>query len=274
MAKIIKKSSELEADYSFHRKKGKSFLLFALPGVGGIILSVLFIFFAVGIAAVLSSIFKVFGVSVIATGAVGIIGFVLFAISALYSFIMFAISIYHFNRAHIYGMGLAGESATADIIARLPAGFYGIQNVVVSFEGKKSELDMVVVGPTGVFVVETKNRNGEIRGNYEDRNWTQYKVGRGGTPYSNDFYSPVKQVGTHIYRLAHFLRGKGAKVHIDGAVYLSNPEADVYIGGTPGNIPVFSYSTGGETALLRYITSGNAQLDAETIGKVCKLLIK
>ena len=80
--------------------------------------------------------------------------------------------------------GLAGEVATANFIAKFPDSFSGFQNLNVTYEGKKSELDMVVVGPTGVYIIETKNHNGHIQGNFESHDWVQFKTGRAGGQYS------------------------------------------------------------------------------------------
>ena len=273
MAKIFEKHSELREDYEFHRARSKRFFLLSLIGLLGATLGVLLVLGSGGLATILLALIKAAAISVL-VGSFSFVGIIIIVVSMLYSVTMIMLGAYHVNQATIYGKGLEGEDITADIIAKLPDGYYGFQNVTVVYDGKKSELDMVVAGPTGVFIVETKNRNGDIRGNFDDRTWTQYKVGRGGTPYSNDFYSPVKQVGTHIYRLSHFLRERGVKVHIDGAVYFSNPEADVRIGGRMGNIPVFACADNGGAELIRYIISGNGQLDNDTIGKVCRLLVK
>lgn len=274
MAKIYNKHSELRDDYDFHRGRAKRFFLLSLFGLIGIALGLLVAFGSGGIAAFLLAVLSVIPILSVLVGSFGLVGFLIIVASIIYMAIMLMLGGYHSNQATILGSGLEGENATADIVSALPEGFYGIQNVVVTFEGKKSELDMVVAGPTGVFIIETKNRNGEIRGNYGDREWTQYKIGRGGTPYSNDFYSPVKQVGTHIYRLAHFLREKGVKVHVDGAVYFSNPEAEVDIYGDAGNIPVFSYREDGDEAIIRYILSGKGELSTDIVRRVCQLLSK
>ncbi len=170
--------------------------------------------------------------------------------------------------------GIKGESRTAELIERLPEGYYGIQNATVSFEGKSNEIDMIVVGPSGVFIVESKSRNGHITGDFDSKYWTQHKVGRGGTPYSSDFYSPVKQVGTHIYRLAHFLRSNGAQVNVEGAVYMSGEDYTISLSGTPGRIPVFTNTAEGRETLYCYILSGKTRLQPQNVNYICNLLLR
>lgn len=174
------------------------------------------------------------------------------------------------RNAAIKQAGKEGENATGSLLAQLPASYTVIMNAVVTYDGKSSEIDNIVVGPTGVFIIETKNHNGTITANYNAHDWQQYKVGRGGTPYTKTFYSPVKQVGTHVYRLAHYLRENHINTRINAAVYFSHPEAKVNVTGTPNNTPVF---TAAETqALFQYIMSGTAQLTPETVNRIVQLI--
>lgn len=53
-----------------------------------------------------------------------------------------------------------------------------------------SQIDHVVVSPYAIFVIETKNYNGEIKGKKEDREWSvsnRYKL-----------YNPLRQNYGHI----------------------------------------------------------------------------
>ena len=49
------------------------------------------------------------------------------------------------SKASSLKYGIKGERDTAALISRLPDGYYGIQNATVSFEGKQSEIAMIVV---------------------------------------------------------------------------------------------------------------------------------
>lgn len=168
--------------------------------------------------------------------------------------------------------GQDGEDFTAEILAKLSKNYNIFRNVSVCYDGETSELDIVVVGNAGVFIVENKNHRGIITGDFDDRYWRQDKVGRGGNAYSKDFYSPVKQVGTHVYRLANYLRDNYVNVHIDGIVFFSNPEAKVMVHGNQKDIPVFSERDNGEAGLLSYIKNGHGGLHKNTIDQICRLL--
>ena len=265
MARIIKKASGLEQEYNansarageMNKKSGKWLLGVAL----GFVLMV-----AGGVLVALDSDNRNICAILMITGLITAI--VSGICSRMYGFASFIGN----NNNNVLGAGIRGEAATAGIVSALPDGFVGFQNVVVTFEGQKSEMDMVVVGPTGVYIIETKNHNGTIYGGYADRNWIQHKVGRRGSPYQNEIYSPVKQVGTHIYRLANYLRSHGARVHVDGMVYFSNSETVLQLSGKPDKIPVFSASGSDYASINRYIVSGPTTLDSAAINKVCNLL--
>ena len=203
-------------------------------------------------------------------------------------FILFAVNMFSFNfklllplmvgmgvcgviggkmmqKANTLGSGLEGEGVTAQIIERLPETFCGFQNLTVTFDGEESELDMVVVGLSGVFVIETKNMNGTICGDGESKTWTQHKVGQQGTPYSRDFYSPVKQVGTHVYRLANYLRQNGFAVHVDKMVFFSNPETQLALTNVPPHTPVFDARHNGAEKMLQHIYAQPQKLSREEL---------
>ena len=242
MAQIIKKEPP-------PAPQNKPFPIFLILAVVGVILAITglindnIIVMAVGIIAVIGSFFSGF----------------------LRSFSIFD------PQAQIQQAGEMGEAATAHLIRQLPEGYFGFQNIRLTYQGRNSELDMVVVGKTGVFIIETKNHNGLIQGNFDQHQWIQHKTGRRGGQYSKEFYNPVKQVGTHTYRLAHYLRDRGCNVHVDSMVFFTHPMASVQVYGTPGKIPVYAGQQGAEL-IFRQILSGTANLSPNQIQQICNLL--
>lgn len=166
--------------------------------------------------------------------------------------------------------GKPGEECTAYLLHSLPENYKLIRNAVINHEGRKSEIDNIVVGNTGVFIIETKNQKGHIVGDCQERNWTQHKVGRGGTPYCKDIYNPTKQVATHIYRLKSIFRQNKVRVFINSAVYFSNPEIKIDIENPREDIPVFNYYNQDE--LLNYILNRDKILTDEQIEHIVKII--
>ena len=77
------------------------------------------------------------------------------------------------SKANILQQGIEGEEETQRLLSSLPDTYHIIPNVEVIYEGKHSEMDNVIVGETGVFIVETKNKVGSISGALDDYEWVQ-----------------------------------------------------------------------------------------------------
>ena len=152
----------------------------------------------------------------------------------------------------ITAAGKQGEERTAYLLHSLPDNYILIRNAVINYEGRKSEIDNIVVGATGVFVVETKNHKGYIYGDCHERYWLQYKIDDYGIDHRKYFYNPTKQVATHIYRLKGIFK--------ENKIYIENPRED---------IPVFNYYNQDE--LLNYILSRKEILTDEQVEYIVKI---
>ena len=155
----------------------------------------------------------------------------------------------------------------------MPKEYCVYENISVTYNGKTSELDNIVVGPTGIFIFEVKNHKGIISGDYDEKDWFQEKMGRYGRIYYEKFYNPVKQVKTHIYRLANYLKENGIHTYIEGIVLFTNEESSVNITGT-GEVPFFSLANDDEKNLLLYIENRPYKMERKQIDKAKNLVIK
>jgi len=125
--------------------------------------------------------------------------------------------------------GAKGERRTLDSLQALPEPYHVFTNVRVH---DRMEADAVVVGPNGVFVVETKDYNGRLEGNPEDTSWTLHKVGRKGGSYTKKVNNPLNQLKKNIFVIANFLKMGGCHAWVEGCVVFSNP--DMTFGGKLG----------------------------------------
>ncbi|HBA87179.1 MAG TPA: hypothetical protein DCZ75_04080, partial [Geobacter sp.] len=140
------------------------------------------------------------------------------------------------NAGTIKRAGAQGEDATLKVLSTLPDSYFILNQLMIPSAGGRSgfsEMDFVVVGPNGLFVIEVKNNNSRIAGSEEDREWVIHKVGRRGTPYSSHMKNPIKQVKGQIWALTNFLKERRHKAWIDGIVYFSHPQCQVEVRGTP-----------------------------------------
>ena len=248
MAKLIKKPNALKEDYLKLKRRKNNALLFML----------LFVALAI-LGSILMNRVSLYTFGLILLG-LSVLGFIICTI------FINAIQ----NTLAIKKQGVDGEDITADILSNgLDDSYTVFQNSVITFEGKSSELDLIVVGENGVFVIEAKNRGGTVVGGYNKDKWTQHKIGQKGGEYSSDFYSPVKQVSTHIFRLAGFLRQNDIRAHIDGAVYFANEDAEIQISGNADKIPVLCR----KKELIRFIRKNENHIGSELAEEICNLLI-
>lgn len=152
----------------------------------------------------------------------------------------------------IMNVGLKGERITDDILLELPGKYNILSDVIIHKKGGKNQLDHVVVGRNGIFIVETKFHSGIIKGNDKDVKVLQTKCDSSGKPYHKRFLNPTLQVETHIRAVERILELHGYhNVNIVGMVFFSNKNATVKLKSK--RMQIFSMAKKGRVKLLRYI---------------------
>lgn len=97
--------------------------------------------------------------------------------------------------------GDMGEKVVAKILSKLPQDEYKIiNNLLIRYGEKSTQIDHVVLSQYGIFVIETKNYKGWIYGGPDSEYWTQ-------NIYGNKYklYNPLFQNQSHIKSLCHLL---------------------------------------------------------------------
>ena len=120
-------------------------------------------------------------------------------------------------------VGYRGEiAAVRRISAVLPDGYALLNQVAVPNPWSRTgatEIDAIVVGPTGITVVEVKSNIGTvIAGGERDMYWPVQKVGRRGTVYYTQMRNPVRQVRGQARALRQYLRSRGISVWVNTLV--------------------------------------------------------
>ena len=72
-------------------------------------------------------------------------------------------------------IGKIGEMDVSNELKKLPSNKYLIINNVMLYDenGKSHQIDHIVFSKFGIFVIETKNFEGLIKGNTYDKQWVQ-----------------------------------------------------------------------------------------------------
>ena len=179
------------------------------------------------------------------------------------------------SRVNALKSGLVGENKAKSIFEKLSDDYYVLNDLSIEVEGKTSQIDNIVVGSNGIFVIETKNVNGHIVGDSNSNNVTQHKVGQKGGEYSRTMYNPIKQVGTQVYRVSELLKKSNVNIWVQGAVFFTNNQCEVEL--QSNRIPVFSIREDGENEILKYISSyenNNSTISIKTKEEIVSILSK
>lgn len=117
--------------------------------------------------------------------------------------------------------GIRGEYETYEVLKRFAAdGAQFLFNLYIpSGNGGTTEIDLLMLTTHGIFVIESKNMAGEIRGSIHEHDWTQTLRRSSGEVIQNTFYNPVMQNAGHIH---HLRRLVGERVPLYSFVIFSN----------------------------------------------------
>jgi Nuclease-related domain/TadE-like protein len=128
-------------------------------------------------------------------------------------------------------MGMSGERHVGQVMARELPQEYVLINGLKLPRGA-GDIDHLVVGPTGVFLLETKTMAGRIVCE-SDGNWRRTKVGRAGTPYEAYIGDPAAQVQRNIFAVRDCLRNRlpglfrRPPLWIEGLVVFPHPRTEL-----------------------------------------------
>lgn len=95
--------------------------------------------------------------------------------------------------------GQIGEQIIIDNIKKnFDVYFKVVHNTEILNQNKKTELDIILILSTGIYIIESKNFKGHyIKGKFDDKRWTEiFYTKKGLKTYS--FYNPIKQNEHHI----------------------------------------------------------------------------
>lgn len=102
---------------------------------------------------------------------------------------------------HSDDTGHFGEYLIDYALNSLPGYAQKLCNVYIPYKGRTSEIDVVMLHETGIYVFESKNYSGWIFGDEKGQYWTQCLNPK----TKNRFYNPILQNKTHIRALKEYL---------------------------------------------------------------------
>jgi len=121
--------------------------------------------------------------------------------------------------------GLYGEELVSYTLNSLPAEYISYNNIPLEKDGKRTEIDTLVVSKYGIFLGEVKNYKGRIVGNENDSTWTQIKTSSAGESYENTIKNPVKQAKFQTYLLSSIFKDQGLNCYVNPYVVFTGSES-------------------------------------------------
>ena len=174
------------------------------------------------------------------------------------------------QQIEIIKAGIKGEAqALKTLAAALPEGYTILNCVIVRYHEQKSQVDNIIVGPTGVYACEVKTLNGIVKGDTRKPHWMQAKQ-RKGKLQKKEFYNPVMQVITHKERIQAYLKQEGFATKPCGMVFFAGGRTKLQVEGPLDGIRLFTEEN--LNSLVRFVTEGEQVLDKAEIKKIIHAL--
>ena len=126
---------------------------------------------------------------------------------------------YFLKKWRSYSKGLKGEELVEQVLLSLDDSYFLINDF--SFSDEKGNIDHIIVGPSGIFVVETKNYKGSmtIRGDkWYFGEWKRVK-------------SASYQAKRNERALETYLKSKGRRIRVRSIVVLTDPNIKLNLSG-------------------------------------------
>ena len=155
--------------------------------------------------------------------ALGVVAGVIFLVGWLVNFSIDQVTRRLEKQIEEYRLGQEGEDNTVQLIVQaLDGNWHLFRNINLPGQNK-GDLDLVLVGPPGVWVLEVKNFSGEYRNIGES--W-EYKHGK---KWKVASANPSRQAFNGALRLANFLRADNLQVFVNSAVIWANQESPLLV---------------------------------------------
>lgn len=147
-----------------------------------------------------------------------------------------AISRANHSQRRARSTGAIGESKVDRCLRKFKGKeFARAKDIMLPARGKTSQIDNILISRHGIFVIETKNYTGTVKGKEHHQNWTHIPPGR--SKAGREFYNPIKQNEGHITALRHLMYKSFPNIPFHNIVVFSD---DCRIPGIPGVVKMSS----------------------------------
>ncbi|MFI3227846.1 MAG: nuclease-related domain-containing protein [Clostridia bacterium] len=134
----------------------------------------------------------------------------------------------------VFNKGNYGEFLTYAILEKTGESRILCNVYLTKTDGKTTEVDLIAINTSGIFVHESKNYSGWIFGNENSKNWTQSLQNK----QKNKFYNPIMQNKGHIRAINETLEKKYSNMFLSYIIFSERCELKK-ITVTSENVRVF-----------------------------------
>ena len=101
-----------------------------------------------------------------------------------------------------------GERQVSEVLKKIK-GYKLLNNILIKNQDKTTQIDHILIGKKGIFVIETKDFSGIITGEEYSKEWVQILNGN-----ANNFYNPIRQNYGHIKSIENLLKMKNICISV------------------------------------------------------------
>lgn len=128
----------------------------------------------------------------------------------------YGLGVYTYRKVVTWSMGSRGEDRVVDALKGLGDEYLILNSVIIP--PNRGDADHILLGPNGIFVIETKNITGTVKCDGDD--WTRFKKGKKGFSYPIDIGNPSKQVKRNAKSLKDLILKHEFEVFASGAPHI------------------------------------------------------
>ena len=166
----------------------------------------------------------------------------------------------------LFDKGNYGEFLTYSILEKSGENRMLCNIYLTKAGGKTTEIDLISINTSGIFVYESKNYSGWIFGDEKNKNWTQSLQNK----QKNKFYNPILQNKGHIKAINEFLEKKYSDMFLSYIVFSERCELKK-ITFTAENVRVFKRNKLAKQLVADKSDIGN-RLTIEQVDKIYHIL--
>lgn len=165
--------------------------------------------------------------------------------------------------------GFTGEYELFQSLKKLNPEFRIVPNVYIPNEFGITEIDMVLIHHSGIYIFENKNYQGVIEGSEEKREWTQFLGGQ-----ENTFFSPIVQNRGHVIAIMKYLKKQGFTRFIPHYSIIVFPDDTKVNAGIIYNKYTNLTDFKGLPVIMNYLTKGNKILSNSDVDELYELFLE